>query len=142
MIQTGVRCNPDHRDYSHTKTFGSITSFPEEFNTDLGVTNPNQNAEGLPFGCTGYTQAEVCSDQDGTIYKPSYTYLKTQMMEGTTGQNIGCDIRDSLKSTNVYGVQALNENNDLAAFTSTRLLLLHRASSRLLRRHPICPHEK
>ncbi len=121
MITTsGVRpVSPDNRDYSHTKTFGSIPVFLGDYDGDAGLTNPDQNAEARPNGCTGYTQSEVCADRDKRIYDPGYTYDKTRMMEGTLGQDVGCDIRDSLKSTRVYGVKAIGES-DLQAFGHRR----------------------
>ncbi len=122
MIKNAVRVVPDHRDLSHTKTFGAFapTSFADENNLDVGFTNPDQNAEGLPYGCTGYTQAEICTDKDMRLYKPKYTYDKTRMMEGTEGMQVGCDIRKSLKSTNVYGVQAYDETTDQEAIAHRR----------------------
>ncbi len=113
---------PDSRDLSHTRTFGAITphTFPDEFNIDAGLTNPDQNADGYPNGCTGYTQSELCTDEDKIVYKPSYTYDKTRFMEGVQGKDVGCDIRDSLKSTLVYGVQGLDELTDGQAFQHRR----------------------
>ncbi len=107
---------PDHRDLSHTRTFGAITpeTFPDEWDTDCGLTCPDQNAMGMPNGCTGFTQSELCNDEDKCVYKPQFTYLKTQQMEGTAGQNVGCDIRDSLKSTVVYGVELSGETDEQA----------------------------
>src|SRR5882672_11558338 len=97
---------PDHRDYSFKRTFGTVApqTLPDEYNCDAVFGFPDQNAEGYPYGCTGYCQSELCQDEDGTRYKPDYTYHKTQFMEGTVGQEVGCDMRDSLKSTIVYGL--------------------------------------
>ncbi len=122
MISGVKPVRPDNRDKSHTATFGAITpsSFPDNFDTDAGLTCPDQNAEGLPNGCTGYTQSELCTDEDKVIYKPQFTYDVTRLMEGVPGQDIGCDIRDSLKSTLVYGVQAHNESSQMEAFTHRR----------------------
>lgn len=105
----------DHRDYSFHRTFGSITSeqFPETFNTDARLTNPNQNADGLPYGCTGYTQSELCQDEDKVVYSPRFTYDAALTMEGQP-EGVGCDIRDSLKSTIVYGVWTPGEPKDEA----------------------------
>lgn len=123
MVQNGLKpIQPDKRDYSFPRTFGAIapTVFPDEYDCDYGLTMPNQLADGYPYGCTGYTQAELCTDEDGIIYKPSYTYDKTRWMEGTEGQNVGCEIRTSLKSTIAFGVQALNETTDGEAMQHRR----------------------
>ena len=96
----------DHRQYSFTRTFGNIETedFHKDFNLDAGLTNPDQNKEGYPYGCTGYTQTDIATDEDGVIYQPSFTYDKTLFMEGYTGRMAGCDIKDSLKSTVIYGL--------------------------------------
>jgi hypothetical protein len=120
MIHHGLKpVRPDHRDFSHSRTFGSITQFPDEFDTDAGMTNPDQNADGLPYGCTGYTQAELCTDEDKLVYKPKYTYEKTCLMEGHDDTE-GCDIRTSLKSLLVYGAQETTETSDMEAFQHRR----------------------
>ena len=111
---TGVRVRPDHRDYSHTRTFGAVDFFTPDFDVDAGLTVYNQNSEGRPYGCTGYTQADVCTDKDKVIYLPGFTYDKTRLMEGNEGKDVGCDIRKSLKSTNVYGLQAQGESEEQA----------------------------
>ena len=95
---------PDHRDRSYPRTFGSVRSFPDSFNTDAGLTMPDQNADGLPMGCTGYTQSELCGDEDKTVYDPKYTYDKSLFMEGQKEGAGIADMRDSLKSTIIYGV--------------------------------------
>lgn len=97
----------DHRDYSFHKTFGAVVNpvaMDAEYDCDAGITMPDQNADGLPYGCTGYTQTELCQDEDVIQFSPSYTYTKTRLMEGTYPQEVGCDIRDSLQSTIDYGV--------------------------------------
>lgn len=117
MIQNGARPTElDPRDQSFHGTFGALPTYnlPEEFNVDAGKTMPDQNADGYPFGCTGYTQSDNAIDRDGNIYKPSYTYLKTCFMEGHQ-PNQGCDMRASLKSTRVYGLQKETETTDMEA---------------------------
>lgn len=111
MIRSGVfKLLPDHRDFSYPRTFGAVASFPDELNLDAAFSFPDQDADGLPYGCTGYAQTEICQDEDKAEYQPGFTYDRTRMMEGTLSQEIGCDIRDSLKSTIVYGVLGKKEN--------------------------------
>lgn len=111
----------DKRDYSFHKTFGSIAlPLPLlDYTYDIGKTMPNQNADGYPDGCTGYTQADISTDEDGDIYKPDYTYKKTCYMENHD-TNQGCQIRNSLKSTQVYGLQRPDETTDTEAETHRR----------------------
>ncbi len=123
MIQHGVfKVRPDARDFSHSRSFGSVTPqvFSDELDLDCGLTNLSQNAIGMANGCTGMTQSDICTDEDKVVYKPQFTYLKTQIMEGTAGQDVGCDIRDSLQSTITFGVQAQNETTDAQALTHAR----------------------
>ena len=63
MIKQGTGpTKKSHKDYSH-KSFGAIqVPFPLEYNTDAGLDVPDQNADGLPFGCTDETQSELAND--------------------------------------------------------------------------------
>lgn len=122
-IQNGIAPTKlDHRDYDFHRTFGSVETevLPDEYNCDAGLTMRDQDAEGLPFGCSGYAQSELGQDEDGIKYKPSFTYDKTRIMEGTYPQTVGCDIRDSLKSTIDYGLQGEMETTDQQAFVHHR----------------------
>lgn len=121
-IQHGTRpIARDSRDYSFRRTFGAVASgeLPDSYNCDAGLTMPDQNADGYPMGCTGYTQAELCTDEDGVIYRPDFTYKKTLYMENAS-MGSGCDIRDALKSTIVYGVQRQDETTDAQAVAHHR----------------------
>lgn len=112
MIQTGVQpIVKDHRDRSYPRTFGSVRSFPTDFNTDTGLTLPDQNADGYPNGCTGYTQSELCTDEDKQVYDPAYTYSKTLFIMGAKDGD-PCDMRSSLKSTIIYGVKLKGNDTD------------------------------
>lgn len=107
--------------YSFHRTFGAVSpeQFPDYYNVDAGLGFPNQNAEGYPNGCTGYTQSRLCSDEDGVFYKPSFTYEKTLEIQGIANGE-PCSIYDSLKSTIVYGVQRDTETTDEEALTHRR----------------------
>lgn len=112
--QDGVlKIKPDHRNYS-AHTFGATFAFPTELNLDAGFGFPDQNALGLPEGCTAFAQSELCQDEDKAQYQPKYTYEKTIFMMGIPdGQP--CDMPTSLKSTKVYGVLGKDETTDLEA---------------------------
>lgn len=86
----------DHRDYDFIKTkrlAGIIPAFPDNYNTDVGLWMPNQNADGQPFGCTNYAQSDLLIDQDKKLYNP-------QDLEDITHANAngGTDLRTSLKA--------------------------------------------
>lgn len=110
-MKSGVQpVRKDHRTYSFKRTFGApALALPSEYNVDSGFGFPDQNADGAPEGCTSYAQTEMAQTEDGTRYKPSYTYYWTRFLEGTLGQNVGCNIYDSLKSAIVYGLQTPDE---------------------------------
>lgn len=107
MIRNGARpTERDPRDYSMHRTFGTVSpiDIPVEYNIDAGLTMPDQNAEGNPYECTGYTTCDLGTDQDGVIYSPEYTYMKTLYMQGLPPTTRGSDIRPSLKSASIYGL--------------------------------------
>jgi hypothetical protein len=83
----------DYRDFDFAKSFGLAAppAFPAEYNVDAQLWQPDQNAMGLPFGCTGFTQASLCEDEDGTQYDPAYIYRQTPPFDEG-----GRDIRKSL----------------------------------------------
>lgn len=105
----------DPRDFSYLRTFkpkfGSIAVIPNELNVDAGFPIPDQNAPNhtfnlppMPDGCTDYTTATVCSDEDGVQYNPGFTESLTH-----ANANGGGDIRASLLTAVKTGVQALGE---------------------------------
>lgn len=132
VIRHGMRVRPwwkpkDHRNYSFHRTFGAASPnlLDQLISYDAGLTMPDQNADGLPFGCTGYTTAEIATDADnfatklGIIYWPRFTYEKTCAMEGHDDTQ-GCDIQTALKSATVYGLQELIEHADAEALAHRR----------------------
>jgi len=120
MIEDGLKpIERDKRDYSYHRTFGAALSFPSSFNTDRGYKVPNQNADGFHNACTAYTQTSIASDEDGVFYRPYYTYDKTLFMDNSP-MGAPCDIRNSLKSTVVYGLQAEGEKTDDEALAHRR----------------------
>jgi hypothetical protein len=102
----------DKRNYSFTRTFGSIApiGLPDEYNCDAGLAMPDQNADGYPEGCTGYTQASLCEDEDNQVYDPSFTYNKTLFIANLPPDS-PCAVQDSLKSLVVYGVGKKGETD-------------------------------
>lgn len=105
-LKSGVQPNPyDLRDYSNERTFGSITprDLPIEYNADLALTFPDQNADGLPNGCTGYTQSETGQDENGEKFDPRFTYEKTLFIENAPA-GAPVQMRDSFKSTKIFGL--------------------------------------
>lgn len=119
MIRHGAKPTLlDKRDYSYHRTFPHFAAAaPKDlelltYSYDTSGIIPDQNADGLPYGCTGYTQAHIKGNQDKRRYLPSYTYLKTCLMEGHAADQ-GCDIRISAKSLRVYGALASDDVQDV-----------------------------
>lgn len=104
----------DRRDYSYHRSkpqFAAVAAAvlePLEYNYDRGLTMYNQTIAVPPYymrplfyGCTGMSGTDICTDQDGKLYDPQYTYERTCDMEGH-GYEEGCSIRTSLKSLQVF----------------------------------------
>lgn len=117
MIQNGTKPIAPHvKQLSFPRSFGTIsaTKLPDSFDTDAGLVVPDQNAEGYPFGCTGFTVVEIANDEDLQIYDPGYNYDWTREMEGHAGEAVGADLKTAFKSGTVYGVRKKNgEGNPL-----------------------------
>lgn len=108
----------DRRDYSLSRTFkfGAVGPLENRIYTyDIGLTMPDQIADGLPQGCTGYSQADIKGMQDKAEYVPRYTYIRTCEMEGHPATE-PCDMRVSKKSLRVYGAQIKGEDEAHAIF--------------------------
>jgi hypothetical protein len=111
-IANGVRpLIPHRKDRSFKATFGDANPVGPDFNNDAGFGYPDQNADGRPNGCTGYAQSEICQDEDKAEYDPGFTYDMTRLVEGTSGQDVPCDVRDSLNTTIVYGLKRKDDPN-------------------------------
>lgn len=123
MIRHGTKpIKKDPRDYSFHRTFGAVSSplvFPDEYTCDAGLTMPDQNADGYPYGCTGYATTDLCQDEDGIQYYAPFTYWKTCDMEGHD-YTTGCQIRNSLDSARVFGVLPYGFSADTFALEHRR----------------------
>lgn len=131
-MRSGVKpVKRHHRDISVHKTLrpkagamsaiGMPADMPDEFDFDRGLSVPDQMKPdpyfpipALPNGCTGETTAHSCGNTDGERYDPKYLYDWTRYMEGTSGQDVGCDIRMALKCPSVYGLAKRGEGENEA----------------------------
>lgn len=109
----------DRRDYDFLRTKGyaklaGVTSFPTFYSVDAGLRVPDQNAEDpsfspptppMPWGCTNYAQCEICSDEDGVLYDPSYLEAITH-----ANANQGADLRAVLNAVVKNGMRDKNGN--------------------------------
>lgn len=114
MIKNGTGPTTlDTRDYSYHRTFGTIPKPLENriYSYLRSQPIPDQNAEGLPMGCTGETQTFLKGIQDDSIYDAAWQYAKTCLMEWH-GPEKGCDIRNSSKSLRVFGAKRIDETTD------------------------------
>jgi hypothetical protein len=104
----------DRRDYSFHRTKPVYAAVAPalleniEYNYDHQLTMYNQTIAVPPYytrplfyGCTGMCATDICTDQDGSLYSPEYTYEQTCAIEGHAADQ-GCDIRNSLKSLKVF----------------------------------------
>lgn len=105
-MRNGIRPNSFHfKDYSFERTFGSnLIGLPEEYNADLGLGFPDQNKDGYPNGCSGYTQTETGQDEYGKQFDPSFVYKNTLDIAGLPDGS-PVKVRDSFKATRIYGLK-------------------------------------
>lgn len=95
MLQNGVhKVQKDFRDYDFIKSrrmagfIPDTAGLPENFSVDANLWQPSQNAMGLPYGCTGMTQADLCSNMDGVLYDPYWIYDSTFPNDRTQGREL------------------------------------------------------
>lgn len=105
----------DKRDYSYFRTFhkdilanpvlGSavLASIPDEFDFDVHLTMPDQNADGLYNACTAYAQSDIYTDETKKVVSPKDLYAKTMEVMGIKPTDpkylrVACDIRSALKA--------------------------------------------
>lgn len=90
-----------------------------EYNFDIGKTLPDQNGDGYPMACRGYTLADIAGDEDDAIYKHQHTYDALSAYEGHSISQ-GGDIRSAVNFGCVMGVQRLDETTDQEAESHRR----------------------
>lgn len=135
LMKGGTRkTQPDHRDYD-VKSFGSTLSphqLPDEFLLDPSIWMPNQEITqaitgiptipALPYGCTDYTQTDLCMDEDGSQLDP-------MLLENITHANArgGTDIRTALDAAKkVFGRTAyftIKPSGIIDSFDAARLAM-------------------
>lgn len=113
-VRNGLKpLKPDRRDYDFLKTkklAGVPQTLPSEYDVDAKLWIPDQNigtenlfqkpVPPMPYGCTNYTQADLCSDEDKTLYDPSWLEEWTH-----ANQNGGTDLRTSLNAVVKHGLR-------------------------------------
>lgn len=95
--------DPHDKHFRHDVLFGAATSFPDEFLVDNDLF-PDQNADGRPTVCTGYTVANVGGVEDSTLYSPEYNYMKTLEVQGLPPETQGADARTAFKIPVAFGL--------------------------------------
>ncbi len=113
MIKNGTfPTKKDHRDYSLLKTrkFGAVpATLPDSYSASNTLWIPDQETGSTlftpplapePYGCTNFSQCQLCINEDGRLYNPAY-------LESITHANArgGYGVRESLKTVVKYGVQ-------------------------------------
>ncbi len=104
MIYPGLKLKfTDRRDYDLLKSLGATTfdtnSLPSTYSVDAGFPMRDQNAEGYIYGCTGFAQTDLCSNEDKVIYDAGEFYLSTPPGTRTEGR----DLRASLELLRTRG---------------------------------------
>ena len=102
--------------YRFTRRYGAtaLSNIPLEFDTDAGLTDPDQNQDNRPTECTAYSKTDMATDMTGKIYDPDYTYAMTLRVAGLPPETQGADLRMSFKSVIQYGLLEKKDAPDLS----------------------------
>ncbi len=119
------RTYKDHRRFSFPKTFGTTADLAyldldtNTANFNENIPNPITEEPAMPNGCTAFARTDIAMNEDKIIYKPSFTYEKSCLMENVP---IGSplELETAFKSSIVYGLLALGETTDAQALTHRR----------------------
>lgn len=105
-MRSGIAKNSFHfKDYSFERTFGTLTlGLPENYNADKGTKFPDQNKDGYPNGCSGYTQNALGETEYGIEADPAFVYKNTLDIAGLPPHS-PVKVRDSFKATRIYGLK-------------------------------------
>lgn len=109
MIQNGAKPTaPNPKQLSFSGTFGTVSHaavLPDTFDADAHLEQPDQNADGLPYGCTDYCVRELATSEEGVLFETGYNYGQSRTFEGKAGRNEGVSIKDAFKCATVYGLK-------------------------------------
>lgn len=82
MIYHGTKPAKDiHKLRKFKHQFGSVAQIPD-FNLDAGIWNPNQDADGAPTECVGYTNADMLADIFKKQFDPDFLYAAARYVSG------------------------------------------------------------
>lgn len=95
--------DPKDTHFRHDVLFGAAVSFPDEFLVDNDIF-PDQNADGRPTECTGYTVANIGGNEDAVAYSPDYNYMKTLEIQNLPSTTDGADARTAFKVSVAFGL--------------------------------------
>ena len=114
-------CKPlkkSHKDYSLFKTkrvyMGVVPAFAENYSVSSPLWIPDQETGStlftppflpMPYGCTDVANNQLCINEDGVLYNPSYTESFTH-----ANANGGGDVRTALQTIIDHGVQDKDGN--------------------------------
>lgn len=106
-MRSGIQKNEyDTRDFSFERSFGvSQLNLPEEYNADTTNRFPDQNKDGYPNGCSGYTQNATGELEYGIQADPSFVYANTLVIADLP-PHAPVQVRDSFKATKIYGLKS------------------------------------
>lgn len=106
-MNTGLRptpIDPKDKHFSFNRLFGTVQSFPLEYNAEESKIVPDQNSDGRGTACTAYTVCEIGTDQDGIQYSHDYQYMKTLEVMNKPPETQGADLRTAFKVACTFGL--------------------------------------
>lgn len=113
MIKHGIQPNRyDRRDHSHERTFGTIDplSLPKEYNADRTGEFPDQNRDGYPNGCSGYTQNDTGENEYNKRFDPAFVYQNTLTIANLPPHS-PVQVRDSFRAVRLYGLKPMDSRD-------------------------------
>lgn len=111
-MKIGLRpTKKDWRDnrFAFERNFGAVTSFDNEYNADIGSWVPDQGEDGRATGCTGYTVAEICSNEDQFRYSHDFNFMKTLQLMNVPPDYQGADLRKAAKVPCSFGLLPMDD---------------------------------
>ncbi len=84
--------------------FGTVSADIPDFSLDTGIFGfPNQDADGAPYSCSGYTRAAILTDLLQVKMSPDFAYAAAVAMMQASSDPAGVDLLDSMESSVAWG---------------------------------------
>lgn len=109
MIRSGTKpLKRQPRRHFH-QVYGDTSPYNiPDFTLDKGLWNGDQNADGAPTECTGYTVARILTNLTGIVRDPDFAYAAALFIEGVGPTTEGADFHAAMQAAVAVGSLAMN----------------------------------